>query len=172
MFQNVFLPEGGASAFALTAAAVQAVTADDPVLVAMPLGSRIPQGTLELAAAAANRGVIAVVAARAASPQPGRACLRAPRGYVDAFVAEPDAATARACFEAGYLWSAGIFAVRASVWIEAVGCLRPELLRACGRGDPAGVAPESIERAVMEGFSEAGLEAAVVLLDDALREAA
>jgi hypothetical protein len=36
----------------------------------------------------------------------------------------------------------------------------------------ANCAPESIERAVMERFAEAGLEAAVVLLDDALREAA
>ena len=44
-----------------------------------------------------------------------------------------DAARARACFESGYLWSAGIFAVRASVWIDAIGNFRPEILKACER---------------------------------------
>jgi mannose-1-phosphate guanylyltransferase/mannose-6-phosphate isomerase len=172
MFHTVSLPEGGASALALTLAAVQAVTDDDPVLLASPYRTEMYPMAVERGAGMALRGAIAVFALKPKLPEPGRAYLRAPGGYVEEFVAEPDAARARACFESGYLWSAGIFAVRASVWIEAVGCLRPDLLRACGRGDLANCAPESIERAVMERFAEAGLEAAVVLLDDALREAA
>src|SRR6202022_2805776 len=54
--------------------------------------------------------------------------------YVDAFVEKPDAATAQSYFESGnYLWNAGIFAVRASVWIVAIGYYRKEILAACER---------------------------------------
>lgn len=172
MLHTVSLPQGGGSALALTLAAVRAVTDDDPVLIASPCPTGMYPVAVERGAGMAQRGAIAVFALKPTLPDPGRAYLRAPGGYVEEFVAEPDAARARACFESGYLWSAGIFAVRASVWIEAVGCLRPDLLRACARGEIASCATESIERLVMERLAEAGLEAAVVLLDDALREAA
>lgn len=173
MLQTVALPEGRAgSAFALTRAAIEAVTADDPVLFALPPGVEADASALERAAAVAGRGAIAVFAVPAAGPEADRAYLRVSHGYVEEFVAAPDAQRALACFQAGYLWCTGAFAVRASVWIDAVGWLRPDLLRACERAQPAAGPAESIERAVMERISEAGLEAAVVPLDTAWREAA
>src|SRR5678809_722032 len=32
-----------------------------------------------------------------------------------------------------YLWNSGIFAVRASVWLDAVGSFRPDIFTACER---------------------------------------
>src|SRR4029077_15588445 len=95
-----------------------------------------------------------------------------------------DAARAREYFESrDYLWNAGIFAVRASVWIDAVGNLPRDLLTGCeepspeGRRDGAFVRvdaaafescpADSIDYAVMERIiaSSAPPEAVVVRLD-------
>src|SRR4029453_10450224 len=73
------------------------------------------------------------------SPEPGYGYIRVGRAmaepeasFIDAFVEKPDAARAREYFESsGYLWNAGIFAVRASVWIDAIGNLRRDILTAC-----------------------------------------
>ena len=103
--------------------------------------------------------------------------------YVEAFVEKPDAATARRYFESGeYLWNAGIFMVRASVWLDAIGNLRREIFAACERaarqgardgafvrvdaGAFAGCPADSIDYAVMEKLAaDAVCEAAVVRLD-------
>lgn len=164
-------PSGRGGAYALTLAAVHAVTADDPVLLAAPPAFAADSEALERGLALAARGALAVYALPASSPEPGRAWLSAPNGYVEEFVADADAARALACFQSGFLCAAGAFAVRASAWIDAVGCLRPDLLRACERRTPAAY-PESIEQAVIARLAETGLEAAVVLLDTALRKAA
>jgi mannose-1-phosphate guanylyltransferase/mannose-6-phosphate isomerase len=76
-------------------------------------------------------------------------------------------ATAREYLASGkYLWNAGIFAVRASVWIDAIGAFRPDILKACERAYTQGkrdgaflrvaekpfceCPPDSIDYAVME----------------------
>jgi mannose-1-phosphate guanylyltransferase/mannose-6-phosphate isomerase len=54
--------------------------------------------------------------------------------FVDAFVEKPDAARAAEYLASGqYLWNSGIFAVRASVWIECISALRRDVFDACER---------------------------------------
>ncbi len=170
--------KGRGTAPALTLAAVHAVTADDPVLLAMPSDHFIAQ----------TRGFPARHGARRGARAQGRhrRLRRAPGGCGDGlrvhqsqftstyeqFVEKPDVARAQEYFASGqYLWNAGIFAVRASVWIDAIGSFRPEILKACERAyrqgrrdggflrvDPAAFADcpaDSIDYAVMERISDA-----------------
>jgi len=104
--------------------------------------------------------------------------------YVEAFVEKPDAARAQAYLASGeYLWNAGIFAVRASVWIDAIGSFRKDILAACERAYRLGkrdgaflrvaeqpfveCPADSIDYAVMERITEGspGAEAVVVPLE-------
>jgi mannose-1-phosphate guanylyltransferase/mannose-6-phosphate isomerase len=104
--------------------------------------------------------------------------------FIEAFVEKPDAATARGYVASGqYLWNAGIYAVRASVWIEAISGFRKDILAACerayrqGRRDAAflrvdakafeGCPADSIDYAVMERITQkpSTPEAVVVRLD-------
>jgi len=51
---------------------------------------------------------------------------------VAAFVEKPDAATAASYLKSGqYLWNSGIFMLRASVWLDELQRLRPDIARAC-----------------------------------------
>ena len=169
--------KGRGTAPALTLAAVHAVTADDPVLIAMPSDHFIArrdafQRAMERGAALAAKGNIVAFGVPPASAETGYGYIRAAGDYVGEFVEKPDADTARGYFASGnYLWNAGIFAVRASVWIDAIGNLRPDILRACERAYRQGkrdgaffrVNPtlfaecpaDSIDYAVMEKTSDA-----------------
>jgi mannose-1-phosphate guanylyltransferase / mannose-6-phosphate isomerase len=168
---------GRGTAPALTLAAVHAVTADDPVLVAMPSDHFITQReafqrAMERGAALAGKGAIVAFGVPPSGPETGYGYLRARGEYVEAFVEKPDAKTAKEYFDSGaYLWNAGIFAVRASVWIDALGGFRPDMLKACERAyrqgtrdgtffrvDPKTFAQcpaDSIDYAVMEKITDA-----------------
>jgi mannose-1-phosphate guanylyltransferase/mannose-6-phosphate isomerase len=126
-----------------------------------------------------------------ASPETGYGYIRTGKAlgdgkasYLEAFVEKPDAATAREYLASGrFLWNSGIFAVRASVWLDAVATFRKDIFasceRACRQGkrdgeflrvdaDAFGACPsDSIDYAVMERISaEPGtIEAVVVRLD-------
>ena len=187
---------GRGTAPALTLAAVSAVTADDPVLLVMPSDHFIEelndfQKAVERGALLARDGQIVVFGVPPTAAETGYGYIRAGRRiagepaahYVDAFVEKPDAATARRYFESGeYLWNAGIFMMRASVWLDAIGSLRRDIFAACERAARqsardgafirveakafAGCPADSIDYAVMEKLSaEAVCEAAVVRLD-------
>ena len=165
---------GRGTAPALTLAAVHAVTADDPVLLAMPsdhvvLDKDAFQKAVERGAALARQGYIVTFGVPPSSPETGYGYIRegalvksdgsdpreAPAHYVDAFVEKPDAALARAYVESGkYLWNAGIFAVRASVWIDAIGSFRKEILAACERAYRLGKRDGGFLRADSAAFSE------------------
>jgi mannose-1-phosphate guanylyltransferase / mannose-6-phosphate isomerase len=168
---------GRGTAPALTLAAVHAVTADDPVLIAMPSDHFIAQRdafqrAIERGAALAAKGNMVAFGVPPAAPETGYGYIRGRGDYIDAFVEKPDTEKAKEYFESGkYLWNAGIFAVRASVWIDAIGSFRPEILRACerayrqGRRDGAFVRvdaaafaecpADSIDYAVMERIADA-----------------
>jgi mannose-1-phosphate guanylyltransferase / mannose-6-phosphate isomerase len=170
-------PKGRGTAPALTLAAVHAVTADDPVLLAMPSDHFIAQTgafhqAVARAAALARQGRIVALGVPPASAETGYGYLRADGEYVEAFVEKPDAARALEYFESGrYLWNAGIFAVRASVWLDAIAEFRPDIFRAAerawrqGRKDGvfyrvdeaafAGCPADSIDYAVMEKTTDA-----------------
>src|SRR5262249_57589365 len=102
---------------------------------AIARGDAFVRATLR-GAALAHRGYLVAFGVPPASPEPGYgyigvagAMAEPEASFIDAFVEKPDAARAREYFESGrYLWNAGIFAVRASVWIDAIGNLRPHLL--------------------------------------------
>ena len=189
-------PKGRGTAPALTLAAVHAVTADDPVLLVMPADHMILDHgafarAMQRGAALAHQGYIVVFGVPPASPESGFGYIRTGKAaldnavwFVDAFVEKPDAPTARAFLDSKqYLWNAGMFAVRASVWIDAIGSFRKDILAACerayreGRRDGVFLRVEadafeacpadSIDCAVMERISErpSSPEALVVRLD-------
>jgi mannose-1-phosphate guanylyltransferase/mannose-6-phosphate isomerase len=172
---------GRGTAPALTLAAVHAVTADDPVLLAMPSDHAVKdkkafQEAVDRAAALARQGYIVTFGVPPAAPETGYGYIRAggkvksaatgaagpaqaedghDAYYVEAFVEKPDAALARAYVESGeYLWNAGIFAVRASVWIDAIGSFRKEILAACERAYRLGKRDGSFLRADSAAFLE------------------
>jgi len=187
-------PLGRGTAPALTLAAVHAVTADDPVLLAMPSDHVLARAdafrhAAERAVALAGQGYMVAFGVPPSSPQTGYGYIRAGRAldatasFVEAFVEKPDAATAARYLESGqFLWNAGIFAVRASVWIDAIGSLRRDILAACERAYRQGsrsngfvkmdaqafaaCPADSIDYAVMEKIAkETSIEAVVVRLD-------
>jgi mannose-1-phosphate guanylyltransferase/mannose-6-phosphate isomerase len=190
---------GRGTAPALTLAAVHSVTADDPVLLVMPSDHVVRDEprfhrAVERGAALARQGFIVTFGVPPACPETGYGYIRAGNTvpgahdvrarYVDGFVEKPDAATAQSYLDSGnYLWNAGIFAVRASVWIDAIGYYRKEILATCERAyrqgkrdgaflrvDPAAFTDcpsDSIDYAVMERLSKenSSYEAVVVNLD-------
>jgi mannose-1-phosphate guanylyltransferase / mannose-6-phosphate isomerase len=193
----VLEPKGRGTAPALTLAAVHAVNADDPVLLVTPSDHLVSdvdgfKRAMERGALLAKQGYIVAFGVPPASAETGYGYIQAGRAlngsddarYVEAFVEKPDAATAQALFASGkYLWNAGIFAVRASVWIDAIGNLRKDILSACERAYRQGsrdgaflrvdaaafeVCPsDSIDYAVMERVADAasGPTAVAVRLD-------
>jgi mannose-1-phosphate guanylyltransferase/mannose-6-phosphate isomerase len=169
--------KGRGTAAALTLAAVHAITADDPVLLAMPSDHFIAQRdafhqAVARGAALAEQGNIVAFGVPPVSPETGYGYIRARGDYLEAFVEKPDAAKAAEYVASGqYLWNAGIFAVRASVWLDAIGEFRPDIFKACERAyrqgkrdgsfyrvDPATFAEcpsDSIDYAVMEKITDA-----------------
>jgi len=176
-------PVGRGTAPALTLAAVHAVTSDDPVLLAMPSDHVIADAkafrdAVEKGAALAQQGFVVTFGVPPSAPETGYGYIRAGKpmadraaSYVEAFVEKPDAATAAQYLASGrYLWNSGIFAVRASVWLDAISAFRKEIFAACerayreGKRDGAflridkaafGECPsDSIDYAVMERITE------------------
>lgn len=102
---------------------------------------------------------------------------------LEKFVEKPDEETARGYVASGrYFWNSGMFLVRASVWLECVGKLRPDILAACSdslaksridgefcrldRESFTGCPSESVDYAVMEKIgASSGLQGAVFRLD-------
>src|SRR6185369_11996176 len=111
----------------------------DPVLLAMPSDhiivgdapfARAMRQGVELAAA----GHLVVFGVPPSSPETGYGYIRAGKALgeptpqarvLEGFVEKPDVANATAYHASGdYLWNSGIFAVRASVWIECIAAMR------------------------------------------------
>ncbi|HEX4928415.1 MAG TPA: mannose-1-phosphate guanylyltransferase/mannose-6-phosphate isomerase [Burkholderiales bacterium] len=170
-------PKGRGTAPALTLAAVHCVTADDPVLLAMPSDHRIAdtaafQRAVERGAALAQQGFIVTFGVPPTAPETGFGYLRvgpplgADAAYLEAFVEKPDAERARDYLAAGsFLWNSGIFAVRASVWLDAIASLRKDIFSACerayrqGRRDGGFV---RIDEAAFEGCPADSIDYAVM----------
>jgi len=152
--------KGRGTAAALTLAAVHAVTADDPVLLAMPSDHFIPQRdafhqAVARGAAYAEQGKIVAFGVPPLSPETGYGYIRARGDYLEAFVEKPDAATAAEYLASGqYLWNAGIFAVRASVWLDAIGEFRPDIFKACERAYRQGKRDGAFYRVDAAAFAE------------------
>jgi mannose-1-phosphate guanylyltransferase/mannose-6-phosphate isomerase len=193
-------PVGRNTAPALTLAALCATesagSAPDPILVITPadhaIGLPAPfTAAMRRAVAAAGDGIV-VLGIRPDRPDTGYGYIRAGKSpgatgdawHVEAFVEKPDLATARSYLaDGGYYWNSGMFVLRASTWLAALGRFRPDILEACrtvyrtARTDAsflrfdapafAAIPSESIDYAVMEPASAAGssIEIRMVPLD-------
>ncbi|HKA38132.1 MAG TPA: mannose-1-phosphate guanylyltransferase/mannose-6-phosphate isomerase [Burkholderiales bacterium] len=140
-------PAGKGTAPALTLAALHALADADPVLTVMPsdhviAGPEAFHDAILHGAALAAEGCIVALGVRPTAPETGYGYIRtgealsagrSPPAYrIASFVEKPDEETARHYLATGsYLWNSGIFVVRSSVWLEAIGRFRPEILAAC-----------------------------------------
>ena len=194
-------PAGRNTAPALTAAALHA-TRDgaDPVLLATPADHHVRnpaafRNAVLRGLPAAEAGAVVTFGIVPDRPETGYGYIETGVGAGDAaagapmdllaFREKPDAATARAYVDGGrHFWNSGIFMLRASVWLKAIGHFAPEILAACRnavaaaqddgdfvRLDAAAFAAspaDSIDYAVMEKLPAAldlGIPARVVPLD-------
>ena len=147
-------PCGRNTAPALTSAALAALdtaAADDPVLVVMPADHLIQDEAAFRAAVAAGValaatgklvtfGIVPTAAEtgygyiRLGEKLTGEAGVEHAARRVARFVEKPDAARAAEYVASGeYLWNAGIFAVKASVWLERLRQLQPAMATACAQ---------------------------------------
>ena len=166
-------PMGRNTAPAVTLAALQALDAgSDPVLVVTPADQTVTDGaaftaSLRRAVQAAATGAIAILGVTPDRPETGYGYIRAEGGLVAQFVEKPDLATAQKYVADGrYFWNAGMFVLRASVWMAALERFRPDIATACraafavrktdaqfvrpGKAEFAAVPSESVDYAVME----------------------
>ncbi len=191
-------PVGRNTAPALTAAALYA-TRDgaDPLLLATPADHHVRdveafRQAIRLGLPDAERGAVVTFGIVPDRPETGY-------GYIEtcadgaapvvrvllAFAEKPDPATAAAYVAGGrHLWNSGIFMLRASVWLKAIGRFAPEILAACRKAvtaarddgdfvrldaDAFAASPaDSIDYAVMEKLAaeaDLGIPCRVVPLD-------
>lgn len=144
--QFLLEPVGRNTAPALTLAALAAMQGGaDPVLVVTPADQTIAdeaafKAALATAIAQAQAGQIAILGVTPDRPETGYGYIRtAPASGntataalpVQQFVEKPDLATAQSYLaQGGYFWNAGIFVLKASVWLKALAHFRPDIAKA------------------------------------------
>jgi mannose-1-phosphate guanylyltransferase/mannose-6-phosphate isomerase len=136
-------PIGRNTAPALTFAAL-AAQADgfDPILVVTPADQAVVDAasfteSVHQAVREASRGSIVILGIKPTLPETGYGYIKASAGrndealQVQEFVEKPDVATAkRYLIEGDFFWNAGIFVLKASVWLDALKQFRPDILQA------------------------------------------
>jgi len=136
-------PVGRNTAPALTLAAL-AAQADglDPVLVVTSADQTVADTAaftqaMQAAIREAAVGSIVILGITPDSPETGYGYIQAaveakePAMQVQRFVEKPNLATAQQYLaEGGYYWNAGIFVLKASIWLKALEQFRPDILRA------------------------------------------
>ncbi|WP_418319173.1 mannose-1-phosphate guanylyltransferase/mannose-6-phosphate isomerase [Piscinibacter sakaiensis] len=171
-------PAGRNTAPAMTIAALRAVEAGaDPVLVVTPADQTVtsePAFTqaMQQAIRVAADGKIVLLGIKPDRPETGFGYIRADdigdgAQKVAQFVEKPDLATAeRYVANGSYYWNAGMFVVRASVWLQALREFRPDIADGCdaawavktadasfirpGKAEFARIPSESVDYAVLE----------------------
>lgn len=186
-------PMGRNTAPAMTLAALHAIQGDaDPVLVVTAADHAVVDepafaAALQRAVRAAAGGGFAILGIQPDRPETGYGYIRTAAAdsgerKVAQFVEKPNLATAeRYLADGGYYWNSGIFVVRASVWLKALGEFRPDILAATqtawdarstdasfvrpGAKEFAAIPSESVDYAVMEKCpSAAGYDVRMVPL--------
>ncbi len=163
---------------ALTLAALAAFeNGDDSVLVVIPADQAVADagafnGAMRDAISDAAEGAIVILGVTPDRPETGYGYIKASVGstptlVVERFVEKPDETTARQYLaEGGYYWNAGMFALKASVWLEAIESFCPDIAattRAAwaqrssdaafvrpGAAEFAAIPSDSVDYAVME----------------------
>jgi mannose-1-phosphate guanylyltransferase/mannose-6-phosphate isomerase len=187
-------PAGRNTAPALTLAALAAqANGQDPVLVVTPADQTVADNAaftqaMQQSIQEAAGGTIVILGITPDHAETGYGYIQAHVGAGSAplpvlrFVEKPDAATAQSYLDAGgYFWNAGMFVLKASVWLDALAKFRPDILQATRTawdqrredghfvrpGDEAfkAIPSESIDYAVMEHAPGAGLPIKMVPLN-------
>jgi mannose-1-phosphate guanylyltransferase/mannose-6-phosphate isomerase len=194
-------PVGRNTAPALTLAALAALDGGaDPVLVVAAADHAITdqaafRRAMHCAVREAATGTIVILGIKPDRPATGYGYVQAGRPDratdvqafpVERFVEKPDAATAQRYLDQGsYFWNAGMFVLRASVWLQALERFRPDIARQTrtawdqrvreeysatpfvrpGTPEFEAVAAESIDYAVMEHCPGSGFPTKMVPLD-------
>ena len=149
----VLEPMGRNTAPALTLAALVATqNATDPVLLVMPADHVMTnkaafQAAVRAGAERALQGAIVTFGITPDAPETGYGYIQAGDYFggqvatspgddvarlIARFVEKPDLKTAQAYLDDGsYLWNGGIFMMKASVWLKAIGLCRPDILTSC-----------------------------------------
>lgn len=135
-------PVGRNTAPALTLAALAARDAGtDPVLVVTPADQAITDDeafrvAMYRAVESAVEGNIVILGITPDRPETGYGYIKVASdkeavATVERFVEKPDRDTAQAYLdEGGYYWNAGLFVLKASVWLAALESFRPDILQA------------------------------------------
>lgn len=175
-------PVGRNTAPALTLAALAAIEGGaDPVLVVTPADQTVINAAaftaaVQQAVAEAANGSIVTLGVTPDKPETGYGYIQVAKSLqgkaeaiqlVQRFVEKPDANTAQTYLnEGGYYWNAGMFVLKASVWLKALGQFRPDILQATqtawdkrsadnqfvrpGKAEFAAIPSESVDCAAME----------------------
>ncbi len=139
-------PVGRNTAPALTLAALAAMdTSADPVLVVTPADQTVVNPAafttaMQQAVAEASNGTIVILGVTPDKPETGYGYIHVAKSsqskaeaiqLVQRFVEKPDANTAQTYLnEGGYYWNAGMFVLKASVWLKALEQFRPDIMQA------------------------------------------
>ena len=177
-------PTGRNTAPALTLAALAAAqNGQDPVLVVTPADQTIAKpdvfaAAVQQAISNAENGNIVILGVTPHKPETGYGYIYAPRSEergheaihpltVKEFVEKPNKATAESYLQqGGYYWNAGMFVLKASVWLAAIEKFAPAILQATrdawdarktdgafvrpGKAEFEAIPSESVDYAVME----------------------
>ncbi len=186
-------PEGRNTAPALTLAAMMAqAEGSDPILVVTPADQTVAdleafRRAMLMAIESANANQVVILGIPPDRPETGYGYIEVTAGDgqvtpVVRFVEKPNAEVAASYLASGrHLWNAGIFVLKASVWLAALQKFRPDMLAAVKtswadhsrdgqfiRPEPASfrdTPSESIDYAVMEHLPGSGFPISVVRLD-------
>lgn len=180
---------------ALTLAALAALeSGNDPVLVVVPADQTVTDidaftASLWRAIHCAESGSIVILGIFPDRPETGYGYIqtegpvaRDQAMEVRRFVEKPDAATARKYLdEGGYFWNAGMFVLKASVWLNALEQFRPDILAATscawnarsvdeqfvrpGKSEFFSIPAESVDYAVIERCPGGAVPIQMVALD-------
>ena len=161
-------PVGRNTAPALTLAALAAMRdGGDPILLVMPSDHVITdtpafQSVVRQGAALAESGAVVTFGITPDAPETGYGYIQAGAPFGDGggarniarFVEKPDLATAQAYLDDGsYLWNSGLFMMRASVWLAAIGACRADILAACRSAWDQGAADGGFLRVGKDAFA-------------------
>jgi mannose-1-phosphate guanylyltransferase/mannose-6-phosphate isomerase len=193
-------PTGRNTAPALTLAALAAVQdGQDPVLVVAPADQTIAKpaaftAAVQQAIAQAEQGNIVILGVTPDKPETGYGYIKVARHgedrsdaaiqplQVQAFVEKPNQTTAEAYIkEGGYCWNAGMFVLKASVWLAAIEQFAPAILQPTriawdarktdgafvrpGKAEFDAIPSESVDYAVMEHCPGSAFPIQMVSLD-------
>ncbi len=188
-------PVGRNTAPALTLAALAALEDDtDPILVITPADQTVGNPAaftkaMQQAVTEAANDTIVILGVTPDKPETGYGYIQINQAETNAsvnavrrFVEKPDAATAQTYLnEGGYYWNAGIFVLKASIWLKALEQFRPDILRATqvawdkriadntfvrpGKDEFAAIPSESVDYAAMEHCPGSNFPIKMVSLD-------